>query len=239
MWHAPCWASSSPIASKTQLSPAACLSPLLSQLTTLPWVKTQVHQGNEKLKITRHVCRHIPHAACTICHCLLFTWTKEKKKNAVGKGTFFFNHSPQIVLENKIDKKPLHHAIITLAGTGLAIHLLYSLLFALVITGYPADLKAQQSLALHRHYPQLHLPLDQPSPRYLLLLSLHFITTLQVPHPRTRPAPSSNVSSQSRWGASPTPRWNPSLTCSTEATMLTGQCYERPSCVNRTCCALY
>ncbi|KAG0036295.1 hypothetical protein BGZ82_004420 [Podila clonocystis] len=43
---------------------------------------------------------------------------------------------PGSILENTIDEKPLYRTIITIAGTGLAIHLLYSILFALVVTAY-------------------------------------------------------------------------------------------------------
>ncbi|KAG0092767.1 hypothetical protein BGZ92_008664 [Podila epicladia] len=40
------------------------------------------------------------------------------------------------LLANTIEETPLYHSIITIAGAGLAIHVFYSILFALVVTAY-------------------------------------------------------------------------------------------------------
>ncbi|KAI9242499.1 MAG: hypothetical protein BYD32DRAFT_208957 [Podila humilis] len=110
----------------------------------LPWVFLRT--TTEKITFSSKVMLRLPFVACAV----LGIVTSNGQENSVAAGcgilAFFYlglqlYHGPKlkftkIILENTIDEKRLYYAIITIAGAGLAIHLLYSLLFALVVTGY-------------------------------------------------------------------------------------------------------
>ncbi|KAF9320193.1 hypothetical protein BG003_007002 [Podila horticola] len=89
----------------------------------------------------------LPFVACTLMGVL----TSNRHHNSVVAAAcailvlFYFSlqlyHAEKLkftksVLANTIEEKPLYRFIIAIAGLGLAIHLFYSLLFALVVTAY-------------------------------------------------------------------------------------------------------
>ncbi|KAF9387747.1 hypothetical protein CPB97_002139 [Podila verticillata] len=111
----------------------------------LPWLFLRT--TTEKITFSSKVVLRLPFVACTL---LGIVASNSEKNSAVASSCgilalFYFSlqlyHGSKlkftkIVLECTVDEKPLYHAIITIASAGLAIHILYSLLFALVVTGY-------------------------------------------------------------------------------------------------------
>lgn len=112
-------------------------------ILALFYFSLQLYHGS-KLKFTKvkreenHTPRMQVYPTCGMHDLALAVVCFAMKRNERrGKeNILFFNRFPQIVLECTVDEKPLYHAIITIASAGLAIHILYSLLFALVVTGY-------------------------------------------------------------------------------------------------------